>query len=44
MKVVRPRQGVVSYGNNNCTLTCHMKDHVISGNKTKVTDADTTAP
>ncbi|HEU5403343.1 MAG TPA: cytochrome c3 family protein [Terriglobales bacterium] len=45
MKVVRPKSGALSYTNsNNCTLTCHMKDHVSNGSGTVVTDADTTTP
>jgi predicted CXXCH cytochrome family protein len=44
MNVVRPKNGVISFSNSNCTLTCHMKDHVSNGTTTTVTNADTTAP
>ncbi len=44
MNVVRPNSGVVSYANRNCTLTCHMKDHLSQGGTTTVTDANTASP
>ena len=34
VNVVRPYNGVLSYSNNTCALTCHMMDHDGSGNVT----------